>query len=175
MSNTETIDGVQLSILQNSLSQVQNAVRAYDVKAQIVSIGFIFSLGTIAKIGEMAPEDPANTTLYVLIFWVLAVVPIAMFGYVLYPSRSAAPKLGVKGLNLQRSYYLLEEQYPDLDSYLDAFDKSDWKLELAYEIQKNSLLRDLKRRRFVWALALSGLSFSLLFLIQLLRSVSFFS
>jgi len=54
-------------------------------------------------------------------------------------------------------------------------DRSDWKVELAYEIQKNSLLRDMKRRRFVWALRVAGVSYALMFLVQLLRSENLIS
>ena len=165
------IDPQSLSILQHSLNDVQNAVRSYDVKAQIVSIGFIFSLGLIETVGDLAPKDPNSSIILLLVTWFFGVLPIAMFGYVLYPSRSLAPKLGTKVGNLQRSYYLLDERYPTLDDYLDAFDQSDWKIELVYEIQKNSLLRDLKRKRFVWALNIAGISFAFMFLLQLLRSV----
>lgn len=171
MSVHEKKEATNISILQHSLNDVQNAIRAYDVKAQIVSIGFIFSLGVIATVGDLVQGDEEYSFAWALMMWFLGVVPIAMFGYVLYPSRSHAPKLGTKVGNLQRSYYLLEERYPTLDSYLEAFDKSDWKVELAYEIQKSSLLRDLKRNRFVWALNVAGISFVLMFSMQLLRSV----
>ncbi len=171
MSDMENGEATNLVILQHSLSDVQNAIRAYDVKAQIVSIGFIFSLGVITTIGELAPKHHSYSEVFALISWILAILPIAMFGYVLYPSRSMAPKLGTKVKNLQRSYYLLDERFATLDDYLEAFGQSDWKVELAYEIQKSSLLRDLKRKRFVWGLTLAGISFSLMFMQQLFRSV----
>jgi hypothetical protein len=175
MSETHDIDPTTLSILLSSLHDVQNAIRSYDTKAQVVSIGFIFSLGLITTIGALAPEIPRFTVALVLFSWVLGVVPVMLFGYVLYPSRSMAPKLGTKIDNLQRSYYLLNERYPILDDFIAAFDQSDWKIELAYEIQKSSLLRDMKRRRFVWALRIAGLSYALMFLVQLLRSVDMIS
>jgi hypothetical protein len=173
MSNLDNEVALNLTILQHSLSDVQNSIRAYDVKAQIVSIGFIFSLGLIITIGESAPQYQNYSVVYVLISWVLGVLPIAMFGYVLYPSRSIAPKLGTSVKTLQRSYYLIDNRFATLDDYLNAFDQSDWKVELAYEIQKNSLLRDLKRKRFVWGLTLAGISFSLMFMLQLFRSEGF--
>lgn len=174
MSNKNKIDPTTLSILLSSLHNVQNSVRAYDTKAQIVSIGFIFSLGLITTVGALAPNTPEYSLALVVFSWLLGVLPIALFGYVLFPSRSMAPKLGSKIDNLRRSYYLLDERYSTLDNYIEAFDQSDWKVELVYEIQKNSLLRDMKRKRFVWALTLAGISFSLMFLIQLLRSVGYF-
>jgi len=170
MSKNPEMNSTELSILLASLQDVRNTIRGYDTKAQVVSIGFIFSLGLITTVGSLAPEVPRFTLSLVVFSWVLGIVPIMMFGYVLYPSRSMAPKLGTHIDNLQRSYYLLEERYPILDDFIAALDRSDWKVELAYEIQKNSLLRDMKRRRFVWALRVAGISYALMFLVQLLRS-----
>jgi len=173
MSDIDENEAQNFALLQHSLTSVQNAVRAYDVKAQIVSIGFIFSLGFITTISEFALAHSGYSEVFVLIFWISGVVPIAMFGYVLYPSRSLAPKLGTKVKNLQRSYYILDDRYATLDDYLESFDQSDWKVELAYEIQKNSLLRDLKRKRFVLGLYLAGISFILMFTLQLFHSLRF--
>ncbi|GEM_PF-6649355 len=47
------------------------------------------------------------------------------------------------------------------------------KIEIAYEIQKLSLLRDMQRKRFVWALRITGTSYALMLLVQLLRSAGF--
>ena len=114
MSETRDMPPATLSILLSSLHDVQNAIRAYDTKAQVVSIGFIFSLGLITTVGALDPEIPRFTWALVIFSWVLGVVPVMMFGYVLYPSRSMAPKLGTNVENLQRSYYLLNESYPVL-------------------------------------------------------------
>jgi len=104
MSKTSDMDSAKLSILLASLQDVRNTIRGYDTKAQVVSIGFIFSLGLITTVGSLAPEVPRFTLGLVVFSWVLGVVPIMMFGYVLYPSRSMAPKLGTHIDNLQRSY-----------------------------------------------------------------------
>ena len=85
-----------------------------------------------------------------------------------------APKLGNNVSNLQKSFYVLEERYPMLEDYLESLNKSDWKIELAYEIQKNSLLRDVKRRRFILALYVAGASYAVMFLIQLMRTIYIF-
>lgn len=85
-----------------------------------------------------------------------------------------APKLGNNVSNLQKSFYVLEERYPMLEDYLGSLNNSDWKIELAYEIQKNSLLRDVKRRRFILALCVAGTSYALMFLIQLMRTINTF-
>ena len=38
-----------------ALKEVQDTVRAYDTKAQIVGVGFIFSIGIITGLGERLP------------------------------------------------------------------------------------------------------------------------
>jgi|TARA_B100001939_G_scaffold306168_1_gene285557 hypothetical protein len=173
MNYGKTYQRETLTVLLASLQEVQNAIRSYDTKAQVVSIGFIFSLGLITTISSLAPELPEFNFILVCFSWLLGVLPIVMFGSVLYPSRSMAPKLGTRVQNLQRSFYLLEERYPTLDDFIAALDRSDWKIEIAYEIQKLSLLRDIKRRRFVWALRITGTSYALMLFVQLLRAASF--
>tara|TARA_X000000950_G_C13555207_1_gene513256 strand:- start:95 stop:622 length:528 start_codon:yes stop_codon:yes gene_type:complete len=173
MNYGKTYQRETLTVLLASLQEVQNAIRSYDTKAQVVSIGFIFSLGLITTISSLAPELPEFNFILVCFSWLLGVLPIVMFGSVLYPSRSMAPKLGTRVQNLQRSFYLLEERYPTLDDFIAALDRSDWKIEIAYEIQKLSLLRDIKRRRFVWALRITGASYALMLFVQLLRAASF--
>ena len=173
MNYGKTYQRETLTVLIASLQEVQNAIRSYDTKAQVVSIGFIFSLGLITTISSLAPELPEFNFILVCFSWFLGISPIVMFGLVLYPSRSMAPKLGTSVKNLQRSFYLLEERYPSLDNFIAALDKSDWKIEIAYEIQKLSLLRDIKRRWFVWALRITGTSYALMLLVQLLRAAGF--
>jgi hypothetical protein len=87
-------------------------------------------------VGALAPGNPKYTLVLVIISLLLSMAPVIMFGYVLYPSRNMAPKLGNKIENLQRSYYLSDQQYSHLDDHIAAFDKSKSKLELGYEIQK---------------------------------------
>lgn len=164
------IDSATLKILLSSLDSVHDSIRVYDSKAQIVGIGFILSLGFVtASSGGQEPSRILD-----VFTWLLGVIPVVMFGWVLFPSRRMAPKLGTKCNKLQRSYYVLGDRYADLDEYTAAFDKSDWKTELLYEIQKNSLLRDMKRKRFVRALAAAGISFSLMLLVPFLRSTGWF-
>jgi len=173
MTDGKTYQRETLTVLLASLQEVHNTIRSYDTKAQVVSIGFIFSLGLITTISSLAPELPRFNFILVCFSWLLGILPIVMFGLVLYPSRSMAPKLGTRVQNLQRSFYLLEERYPTLDDFIAALDKSDWKIEIAYEIQKLSLLRDMKRKRFVWALRITGTSYALMLLVQLLRAAGF--
>ena len=174
MDGVNKLDQNTLNVMLSALQEVQNAVRAYDTKAQVVSIAFIFSLGLITTVGTLAPSQPEYSLSLVILSWLFGIIPVVTFGLVLYPSRSMAPKLGNNVSNLQKSFYVLEERYPMLEDYLESLNKSDWKIELAYEIQKNSLLRDVKRRRFILALCVAGTSYAVMFLIQLMRTINTF-
>ena len=69
-------------------------MRAYDTKAQIVGIGYIFALGIIGQVRDLIPSSTSElNTVGVLIAWVVVILPILLFGFVLYPSRKMAPKL----------------------------------------------------------------------------------
>ena len=75
MSKNPEMNSTELSILLASLQDVRNTIRGYDTKAQVVSIGFIFSLGLITTVGSLAPEVPRFTLSLVVFSWVLGIVP----------------------------------------------------------------------------------------------------
>ena len=87
----------------------QNSIRAFDTKAQIVGIGYIFTIGIVTKIGAYNPNIPEFTPLLVILAWVLVMLPIIMFGAVLYPSRKTAPQLHEKTNNIKNyiTYHLI--------------------------------------------------------------------
>ena len=121
MAGETTIDQKTLPIMISVLQEVQNAVRAYDTKAQVVNIAFVFPLGLITTVGILAPDPTKYSLTIVILSWLSlsGIMPIVTFGLVIYLSRNMVPKLGYKG-NLERSYYLLEERFPMLDDYLEA-------------------------------------------------------
>ena len=90
-----------------ALKEVQDTVRAYDTKAQIVGVGFIFSIGIITGFGERLPAMADASALLVAVFWIFAIGPVVLFGMVLYPSRSIAPYLEIEA-NSVRQYLLLQ-------------------------------------------------------------------
>ena len=171
MQDNKNSDSEHISFLMSALDEAQSSVRAFDTKAQIVGIGYIFAVGFISTIASWNPDKTPFTAYSVIMAWVLVIVPIVLFGSVLYPSRKMAPKLGEKSSHVKRLYHVSIEDIKDVDSFLSNIEQCDIKSELSYELMKVSALRELKRIRFIRALFFSCLSFTLIFLAQLLRSL----
>ncbi len=154
-----------------ALKEVQDTVRAYDTKAQIVGVGFIFTIGVITNIGARLPSQPEFTTLMLVLVWILAIGPVILFGIVLYPSRSTAPTLGDETEDVRQNYYVATAVQKDLSTYLRNIEACEWRQEIAYEIMKLSNLRDLKRSRFIRGLQASGISYVVVIGLQVLNTL----
>jgi hypothetical protein len=171
--NNKPSDSELNSFLFSALKEAQDSIRAFDVKAQIVGIGYIFAIGIITTIGTLNPGDaPQFTSLTILFAWFIVMIPIVFFAAVLYPSRKMAPELGETSKQVKRLYHASLEYYKNIDAYLEDVRNCDIKMEISYEIMKLSALRDLKRTRFLRALFAAGTSFLLLFSSQLFRAIS---
>lgn len=160
-----------LSFLVLSLKEAQDTVRAYDTKAQIVGVGYIFAINIIFNLGNRVANFPEMSVVTLTLAWLVLIFPILLFGSVLYPSRKVAPKLGEQGGDARRTFYVEPEHIHDIDTYLADVDASDPKKEIAYEILKTAGLREIKRRRFLRALWWTVMCFMVLFFGQVLRSV----
>ncbi len=84
-----------LSLLRDSLAEAQTTVRAYDTKAQIVGVGYIFALGVVGSFEALLPKEP-EFDLLALSVACTAILPIFLFGFVLYPSRKSVEKFAVQ-------------------------------------------------------------------------------
>lgn len=175
-TNSYPEHGAPLTVLLAVLKEAQDSVRGFDTKAQIVGIGFIFSLGVVGGIREsfLGGAEVTQTPWLVAITYLTAIVPIAMFGAVLYPSRRMAPTLQAsQALGVKQILYFTGIH--DGAAIAKQFDKDtrrcDIRKEIIYEILKVSALRDLKRKRFLRALFAAGSSFTIIFLAQLYRSL----
>ena len=87
-----SLSQTELSCLLATLNEAQQTIRAYDTKAQIVGVGFIFSVTMISRILENLPVERLFDVAYVIGGFVLLIGPVALFGSVLYPTRRTAPK-----------------------------------------------------------------------------------
>jgi hypothetical protein len=163
-------DDDALPFLMASLKEVQDTVRGYDLKAQIVGVGYIFAINIIFNLGRAIAGTQDMHAAAVTAAWALFIFPIALFGAVLYPTRKMAPKLGDQGSGALRTFYVKPDRIHDVDAYLADVDASDIKKEIAYELLRTAGLREIKRRRFLRALWVAALSFVTLFMLQLLRS-----
>jgi len=161
----------QVSILLNALNEAQRSVRAFDTKAQIVGIGYIFSLGIVGTVGSLNPEKYDFNTLTIIFAWLIVILPIMQFGSVLYPSRKLAPPLGEKSEHIKHIYHVSMDKVESVDHYLSNVEYCNIKKELAYELIKVSGLRELKRIRFVRGLYLSCFSFLSIFASQIILAI----
>ncbi|MCW8914753.1 MAG: hypothetical protein OQK24_02740 [Magnetovibrio sp.] len=71
--------------MKGALTEVHADVRGYDTKAQIMGIGFIFSLGVIFNILEGFSTDRDLGWFQLLAAFVLSIAPVVLYGAVLYP------------------------------------------------------------------------------------------
>jgi len=126
----------QITFLMSALEEAQSSIRAFDTKAQIVGIGYIFTVGIITTIGSMNPDQVPFTTSTVTLAWLLVMVPIVLFGTVLYPSRRMAPKLGEKSKHVKRLYHVSIDYIKDVDNYLDDIEHCDIKAEICFRINE---------------------------------------
>lgn len=86
-----------LVFLYASLNETQSTVRAYDTKAQIVGIGYIFALEIVFQFAAKIDLATSLTPAEVILAWTFIVVPIILFGAVLYPTRKIVPSLQSSG------------------------------------------------------------------------------
>ena len=165
-------DKNNIELVRLALAEAQATVRGYDTKAQIVGIGYLFALNVITRLADILPgirEEEINL-LFVVVSWVLMILPVALFGFVLYPSRKTAPALESSQKNVHHVLYVNPQKTAGVDQYLEQLAASDEARELGFELLKVSHLRELKRRRFLRALFVTGLAMVLLFLAQMVRA-----
>jgi len=170
---SEPLNQQSLSLLRDSLNEAQATVRAYDTKAQIVGIGYIFALGVVGRFEKWMPEpSDVNAVLNTLLAWGLVILPILLFGYVLHPSRKMAPRLASKpNVALEHVLYVDPDKLGSVTDLKSAVDRCDPVNEVAFELLKVSKLRELKRIRFLRALFAAGLCFAAIFVSHLTRSL----
>ncbi len=172
-TTSERNAGDSVGCLLSALKEAQDSVRSYDTKAQIVGVGFIFTIGMLTKVGANLPGPSEINTMALVLYWLLGIGPIVLFGFVLYPSRKTVRNLRSYKETIRRTYYFSSESPRNLDTYLKDIGSGNWSAEIAYEIIKVSNLRDLKRVRFIRALWASAFSFSLGAVVQILRTTGY--
>ncbi len=75
-----------LPFLMAALKEVQDTVRAYDTKAQIVGVGYIFAINIIIDLGSRIANVPEMGLVAITLAWIIFIFPIVLFGSVLYPT-----------------------------------------------------------------------------------------
>jgi len=160
-----------LSLLRDSLAEAQATVRSYDSKAQIVGIGYIFALGIVGALDDLVPESTDLSVVKIVVGWIVVILPIVLFGFVLYPSRKMVPKLADEPeVRPKHILYVDPTRLGNVEALKEAANSSDPSTEVAFELLKVSMLRELKRQRFLRALWAAGICFIVLFTSQFMRS-----
>ena len=156
----------KVSFLYASLKEAQDNIRTYDTKAQIVGIGYIFTMSMLAKLLDMSFLH--SGLILTALEYLLMLAPIILFTSVLYPTRKLAPSILRNRSNVKALFYPSPSEIDSVDSFLNMLDDIKIKDELAYELLKVSVLRDLKRKRFLRALLYASLSLLAIFILQIL-------
>jgi hypothetical protein len=155
-----------ITCLLDALRSTQEVIRAYDTKAQIMGIIFILSinfvLALLRELVGIGPIPPAATLTLVP----LVLLPLGLFGFVLYPTSNPATQLALGDAPVRRSYFVLRPE-GSLETYLRDVEATDWVVEISFEIMKMARLREIKRRRLLRALVAAGLSYVLILMVML--------
>jgi len=137
-----------------------------------VGVGHIFALGVITRFEDLFHKAADFNLIKVVVAWFIVILQIVLFGYVLYPSRRVAPTLTEEEASkIDRVLYVVPGKHHSIEQIKRAAEKCDPSNEVAYELLKVSMLRDLKRQRFVRGLFAAGASFLLIFASQFYRSL----
>ena len=156
-----TIQKETVMLLCDTLAEARVSVRTYDTKAQIVGIGYIFSLAILGQIGSAILDTVVVDFKVLVLLWGVVILPIVLFGFVLYPTRRSMPQLASnKKPAIKNVLYVNSERQLDESNAVD---------ELVHEIFQVSMLRELKRKRFLRALHASAICFLVVFVFQVLR------
>ncbi len=157
------------SLLHDSLAEARATVRAYDSKAQIVGVGYILALGVVGRFETLLPGASELNPLIVLVACV-AILPIFLFGFVLYPSRKSVEKLAKQSeATPEHVLYVDPTTLGNVKALKEAVDRCDPITEVSFELLKVSQLRELKRRRFLRALYLAAVAFLFIFATHFIR------
>lgn len=157
-------------LLRDSLAEAQATVRAYDTKAQIVGVGYIFSLAIVGKLDELLPAAEKLELEGLFIAWFIVIVPILLFGHVLYPTRKTAPRIeATERDGIQHVLYIDPDKKTSVQEVREASLAAEPINELSFELLMVSKLRETKRHRFLRALYVTAFSFLCFFAFQILR------
>lgn len=163
------MDATTRACLLAGLNEAQQTIRAYDTKAQIVGIGFLFSVTMISNLLKNLDVERTYDLGYLLGGFLFLIGPIVLFGAVLYPSRRFSPALSEQVPGTRQCLYFAANGERSPQAFLADVDGADWKAEIIYETVKLSMLRDIKRKRFICAMSAAGVSFAVILIANILK------
>ncbi len=164
---TENIED-KLELMKSALTEAQSSVRSYDTKAQIVGVGYVFTLGVIGDFEYFLPTSTTFGTpfLDVSAAWGIAILPILLFGYVLFPTRYSTLSLQTPRSVL----YIDTAKVNNTHQIENQILKCSPITEYSRELLLVSMLRDNKRKHFLRGLFAAASSFFCICVNQLYRA-----
>ena len=162
-------------MLLAALHEAQAVVRSYDTKAQIVGVGYILALNLVLHFGDLLPTRAPLGPLFFAVVWGVVMMPILLFGQVLYPSRRRAEKellAKTSGGSEKGVYYVDPDTFADLRDFVQQALRTDWTSVLAAELLNTSRVRTIKQVRFRRGLMMAVVSFIVLGGEQFVRSLT---
>jgi hypothetical protein len=173
MQSGDAAQDNSVTVLKEALGEAQMTVRAYDTKAQIVGVGYILAMGIVARIENAFVKTGDVDLMRIALAWLIVILPILLFGFVLYPSRrSATGVTGGADDNVRHLLYVRSNTFRSTADLKQAAQSASLADELAFEVLSVSWLRDLTRQSFLRALFAAGISFALLFVFQAIRTLT---
>lgn len=162
-------------LLENKLNEARTVMRAYDTRAQIVGVGYILALGMLIAFESRFPKSEVVIWLDVLVVWVIIMAPVFLFGFVIYPLRKYRPFLYSRTYDDEPNFFCAPKDVASVNSIiLEQAKSSNIEHELAAELRHMEMLKRTKMIRFIRAMKGAALSFLILFLFQLWRSLALF-
>lgn len=152
--------------LKDGVQDLRAEVRAFDTRAQIAIVGYIFSLGVLGEIdARLTNELPISISL-LLGAWLVFIAPIAQFGLVLYPKR---PNLLKTIFSEHGETQNGEYTGQSAKRLLEILKTQNTSVLLASELVQLEGVRAKKRRRFIIGLYLVCLAYLVLLQSQIVR------
>lgn len=161
-----------MRLLEDKLNEARVVMRAYDTRAQIVGVGYVLTLGILIPFERRFPRPEDVGWAEVIILWGVIIIPIVLFGYVVYPYRRHRPLLYSHAYDEEPDFFCPPENAPSVtQQVLQQASSADMEHELAAELRHVEMLKRTKMNRFVWAMKAAALSFLALFAFQFWRSL----
>jgi len=161
-----------LKLLEDKLHEARIVMRAYDTRAQIVGVGYVLALGILIPFERRFPRPEDIGWFEVIIVWGVIMVPIFLFGYVVYPLRKYRPFLYSHSYDQEPDFFCPPDNVAAVNSLvLEQARAADMEHELAAEFRHMEMLKRTKRNRFIRAMKGAALSFLVLFVFQFWRAL----
>ena len=126
-------------------------------------------MGVVGRFEALLPKIPELDPFSLAVACGL-IIPILLFGFVLYPSRKFVDRLASQSEEMPEGVlYVDPKKLSSAEALEEAACRCDPIKEVSFELLRVSQLRDLKRRRFLRALVAAAIAFLCIFATHFIR------